>query len=409
MPTLTSGDAAASARPAPRARPAATSRRASRVPASARPAPPARTLSRPPGLRPPRQPTAAELREHVRAHAENRPGVYRMHGPSGELLYVGKSVKVRTRLLSYFRADRGEKAREIIGHAHRIEWEYVPSEFASLLLELRLIKRWRPLFNVQHRGRGAVCFIKLVPGPAPRLVVVNEAREDRALYFGPFAGRKRLRAALRELRDVLELRDCPPSTPLRFADQMELFRHELAPRCMRGDVGRCLAPCAGRCTSAEYTAAVASARRFLEGDADRPLAILQQRMEAAARRLQFEYAAELRDRALRLEAVRDELVALRATLERLSFAYRVAGHQGDDRLYLIRGGSIRAEVRAPRTPAERRALAPRAHRIFAAREPHPGSVPAAQIAEILLVARWFHLRPEELERTTPPEAFLTGS
>src|SRR5688572_11829546 len=92
------------------------------------------------------------LRADVRARAENRPGVYRMIGPSDEVLYVGKSIRVRTRLLSYFRAERGEKAAEIVGHAHRIEWEYVPSEFAALLHEFRLIKRYRPPYNVEHKG-----------------------------------------------------------------------------------------------------------------------------------------------------------------------------------------------------------------------------------------------------------------
>ena len=76
------------------------------------------------------------------------------------------------------------------------------------------------------------------------------------------------------------------------------------PRCLRGDLGRCLAPCAGRCTRAAYLARVRLARRFLEGDTDAPLALLRERMQAAAERLQFEYAATLRDRAARLERLR---------------------------------------------------------------------------------------------------------
>ena len=87
------------------------------------------------------------LREHVRATAENRPGVYRWLGPSDEVLYVGKSVRVRSRLLSYFRADRGEKAAEMIREATRVSWEYVPTEFGSLVSEMRLIQQhphiWR--------------------------------------------------------------------------------------------------------------------------------------------------------------------------------------------------------------------------------------------------------------------------
>src|SRR5690606_28404092 len=142
---------------------------------------------------------AAELRAQVRAACENRPGVYRMIGPGDNVLYVGKSIRVRSRLLSYFRADRGEKAAEIISHTHRIEWDYTPSEFAALLLEMRCIQRWRPPFNVEHKQDRVFCFVKLTREEAPRLLVV------------------------REVRDLLELRDCASATRMRFADQLDLF------------------------------------------------------------------------------------------------------------------------------------------------------------------------------------------
>jgi len=349
-----------------------------------------------------------ELRQHVRANAENRPGVYRMLGPSGEVLYVGKSVRVRTRLLSYFRAPRGEKAAEILAHAHHVEWDYTPSEFAAVLRELEQIRRWRPLYNVQYKRDTAYAFVRITPGPAPKLTLVGQVTDERGVYFGPFRGRQRLRDALRELSDLLELRDCPSSVPMRFADQMELFAVDESPRCLRGEIRRCLAPCVGRCTRAAYQARVTMARRFLEGDADKPLAILRERMRIAAERLQFEYAAELRDRAARLEQVRDELVALRGAIDSLSFAYPVPGYGGDDRVYLIRRGSVRAELPQPRTEAEREALAARAAEVSSAPEPPGLSVSASQVPEILLVARWFRLHPEERERTVPVEELLAS-
>ncbi|HEY8470576.1 MAG TPA: hypothetical protein VIL18_13080 [Longimicrobiales bacterium] len=349
-----------------------------------------------------------ELREHVRANAENRPGVYRMLGPAGEVLYVGKSVRVRTRLLSYFRAPRGEKAAEIMAHAHHVEWDYTPSEFAALLREFEQIRRWRPIYNVEHKNDRAYAFIRITPGPAPKLVLVGQVTDGRDVYFGPFRGRQRVREALRELSDLLELRDCPTSVPMRFADQIDLFERDDTPRCLRGEIRRCLAPCAGRCTRAAYQARVTMARRFLQGDADRPLAILRERMRAAAERLQFEYAAELRDRAERLQQVRDELVALRGAVDSLTFAYPVPGYGGEDRVYLIRRGSVRADLPAPRTPAECEALAARAAEIYSAPEPRGLSVAAGQVPEILLIARWFRLRPEERARTVPVEEVLAA-
>jgi excinuclease ABC subunit C len=341
---------------------------------------------------------ASELRADVRASCQNRPGIYRMIGPGDEVLYVGKSVRVRTRLMSYFRADRGEKAADIIGNTHRIDWEYAPSEFAALLLEMRSIQRWRPPFNVEHKRDRVFCFVKLTREEAPRLLVVREVLDDGAVYFGPFRGPQRVRDVVRELRDLLELRDCAAGTRMRFADQLDLFGADPQPLCMRADVRKCSAPCAGRCTKAEYNAQVELARRFLDGDADIPLTILRQRMDAAADRLQFEYAAELRDRMLRLEDARAELVSLRGFIESLSFVYEVPGTAADDRIYIIRRGSIREEAPAPADDAARSALTERARRLLRRRDTYARVAPT-QAAEILLLARWFRLRPHELERT----------
>lgn len=349
---------------------------------------------------------ASELRADVRASCENRPGVYRMLGPGNEVLYVGKSIRVRTRLMSYFRADRGEKAADIIANTHRIDWEYTPSEFGALLLEMRSIQQWRPPFNVEHKRDRVFCFVKLTREEAPRLLVVREVLDDGAIYFGPFRGRQRVREVVREIRDLLELRDCAAGTRMRFADQLDLFAQMLPPGvgadpqplCMRADVRKCIAPCAGRCTKAEYSAQVELARRFLDGDADIPLTILRQRMDAAADRLQFEYAAELRDRMHRLEDARAELVSLRGFIESLSFVYEVPGHAAEDRVYIIRRGSIREESAAPDDDAAREALTSRARRLLQRRETYARVAPT-QAAEILLLARWFRLRPHELERT----------
>jgi excinuclease ABC subunit C len=326
-----------------------------------------------------------------------------MLGPGDQVLYVGRSIRVRTRLLSYFRAQRPDKAAEIIANTHRIDWEYSPSEFASVVQEMRAIQAARPPYNVEHKRDRAFCFVKLTRETAPRLMPVLEVAEDGALYFGPFRGRARVREAIREVADLLELRTCAGPTPMRFADQLDLFGADPQPLCMRADVRKCMAPCAARCTRAEYLAQVELARRFLEGDVDLPLRIIAERMKRASEQLQFEYAAQLRDRAVRLADARAELVALRGTIEALSFLYLVPGHSGDDRVYIIRRGSIRAEHVAPRTPDERAALLREVKRVFARRESGPASVHAGQVAEILLLARWFRLRSGEFERTWQPQ------
>ena len=125
------------------------------------------------------------LHDEVRTRAEDRPGVYRWLGPDGRILYVGKSVRVRSRLLSYFREDTGKAAR-MVAEARDVNWDYTPNEFAAVVREMRLIRAWQPEYNVQHRRDRRYGFIKITREPAPRLIAVSRVRNDGARYYGPF-------------------------------------------------------------------------------------------------------------------------------------------------------------------------------------------------------------------------------
>jgi excinuclease ABC subunit C len=351
------------------------------------------------------------MRDHVRAGAEDRPGVYRMLSADGEIVYVGKSKRVRTRLLSYFRCAPGEKGARIVREARAIEWEYTPSEFAALLLELRGIKRFRPRLNVMmKRDARHFAFIKLTRGPAPKLVVVRGASDDALAYYGPFHGAARVDDAVRELNDALGLRDCANDRRMLFADQRELF--QLAPRtpgCIRYEVRKCLGPCIAACTERDYGDRVALARGFLDGADDGPMARLRAEMEAASERLEFERAATLRDKLQRLEGLREQFIRFRFAVETLSFVYPVPGHEGDDRVYLIRRGRVRAEQPAPRTARERRALARLVEDVYGAAERESAQVPTHEIDELLLLSSWFRRFPDELERTERPPSIVVPS
>lgn len=346
------------------------------------------------------------LREHVRAKAENRPGVYRMFGPGDELLYVGKSVHVRTRVLSYFRADRGEKAWELIRETARIEWEYIPNEFYSLIEEMKLIQHWQPRFNVQHKRKRIYAFIKITDELAPRIVPVTRVVEDGSIYYGPFPRVKSVSLTVRELSHVLGLRDCPANTPVFFDDQIELFTAGRIPRCIRAELQTCLAPCVGRPKEAEYGGAVALARRFLEGRADAPLSVIEGEMKAASARMDFEYAGVLRDRLDRLRDFRDQMVAFRGAVEDLTFVYRVPGFAGDDRVYLVRRGRIRRDMPHPKGRKARMQVARAIDEVYGEAETGPAALTPKEAAEILMVARWFKLNPSERKRTATPDEWL---
>jgi excinuclease ABC subunit C len=349
------------------------------------------------------------MRDCVRSDCVDRPGVYRMLSSDGEIVYVGKSKRVRTRLLSYFRCAYPEdKGARILREADRIEWDYTPSEFAALLEELRLIKRYRPRFNVaMKRDARHFAFIKLTRGPAPKLLVVRGAgQDDAAVYYGPFQGALRVTEAIRELNDVLGLRDCALDRRMHFSDQRELFQLQpRTPGCIRYEVKKCLGPCVAACSADDYAGRVKLARAFLDGTDDGPIDTLRQDMEAAAERLEFERAANLRDKLHRLESLKEQFIRFRFAVETLSFVYPVSGYDGDDRVYVIRRGRVRAELPTPQTVRERAALRRSVAEVFERAEHKGAQIPTHEIDELLLLSSWFRRFPSELARTTAPADF----
>ena len=344
-----------------------------------------------------------EMLAHVKATAENRPAVYRMIAADGEVVYIGKSKQLRSRLLSYFRGVFPEdKGARILRDADSIEWEYVPSEFAALLGELRAIKRYRPRRNVALKSDGRnLCFIKLTGGVAPRLTVVRgPGNDDMALYYGPFLGAMKVTESVRELSDALGLRDCTLDKKMKYSDQAELF--QLAPRtpgCLRYEVKKCLGPCIAACSSTEYMERAGMARAFLDGVNDGPLQMLQAEMMASSERLEYERAAAYRDKLHRLEKLRDEFGRLRFAVEELSFVYTVPGVGGPDRVYIVRRGRVRGEMDLPSSEVQRLALDEMIAQTFG--DAVDGmQVPSHEIDELLLLSSWFRRFPDELQRTS---------
>jgi excinuclease ABC subunit C len=251
------------------------------------------------------------------------------------------------------------------------------------------------------------CFLKLTPGAAPKLLVVRGAsHDDASAHYGPFLGAQRVGEAVRELNDALGLRDCALDQKMHFADQPELFANfPRTPGCIRFEVKKCLGPCVGGCTARQYDARVRMARAFLDGADDGPIEMLRAEMEAASERLEFERAAAFRDKLHRLESLKEQFVRFRFAVETLSFAYPVPGHDGADRLYLIRRGRVRAELDPPRTADDHARLCALAADVFAPVTRDTNQIPTHEIDELLLLSSWFRRYPEELKRTQEPAAF----
>jgi excinuclease ABC subunit C len=337
------------------------------------------------------------LRAKVREKAGRGPGVYRFLC-QGEPVYIGRSRSLRTRLLSYFRAADGTKSSIIVRAADDLEWEETPSEFECHLTELRLIKQIRPRLNRMLKDDRDYVFIRFGSGPAPRMSLTRQPTP-----YGPFRSPARVEEAIRRLSDLLQLRTSADTVPLYDGDQRELFSVPRTPRCLRGQLGLCLAPCAGRVSFGAYRERVEAARRFLLGHEGDLLADLRARMKEASALLEFERASVYRDRLVELEALSESLGRLRESLDKLTFVYAVPGDEGEDRLYFVRAGRVLATMprcRGPRQIEQAQAFA---------RELLQPSLPPSsgdEMDEIRVVASWFRARPTELGRTMKPDAFL---
>jgi excinuclease ABC subunit C len=343
-----------------------------------------------------------QLRQRIGMRTENRPAVYRMLDPDGRIIYVGKAKRLRTRLLSYFRARYpDDKAARILYAAHDISWEYTPSEFSAYLGELRQIKQYRPAFNYRGNLTRRAVFIKVSRGPAPRVYTGEVVTRDDARCYGPFRSLGRTGEAVRTLNDLLGLRDCAATMPIVFSGQGDLFGSTRQAACMRHEFGFCSGPCAGFVGQREYLAKLETAIAFLEGRTIQPIDRVVSAMQEASKTDRFELAVRWRERFEHLEWLLAATSRARTAVDMLTFVYRDPGSYGDDRVYLIRQGVIRATFANPTTPLENQAFRAVIAAELAKPEPVPGPLPLESVDEILLLMSWFRAHPEALRHTTP--------
>ena len=234
-------------------------------------------------------PNAATLQKKLR-EVPHRPGVYVIRDRFRKIIYVGKARDLRRRLSNYFTPSRRNrvdlKTRALIDSAADYEWHLVKSDAEAVLYEGRLIKEWRPKYNISFRDDKRFLLVRVqMTDPMPRFELTRLRREDGARYFGPFANAGALRSTLQALRKQFGIRSCRPEEPGE-----KDFRH-----CLDHVIQNCSAPCVGRISREDYHARVAEACAVLEGKSREMTASLEAEMERAAERLDFEKAATLRN------------------------------------------------------------------------------------------------------------------
>jgi len=181
------------------------------------------------------------------------------------------------------------------------------------------------------------------------------------------------------------------------------------PGCIRHEIRKCLGPCVGGCTAREYDEKVGLVRAFLDGNDDAPMRQLRDEMEEASQAMEFERAAVLRDKLQRLQGLREQFIKFRFAVETLSFVYTVPGHDGEDRVYLIRRGRVRGEYSVPRSDGERAKLLEMVESVFNPSDRDIAQVPAHEVDELLLLSSWFRRFPTELTRSSDARKYLVAT
>jgi len=222
-----------------------------------------------------------------------KPGVYRMVGREGEILYVGKARHLRDRVASYFHGRaHAERTQVLLAQVARIEVTVTASETEALLLEYNLIKRHRPRYNVLLKDDKSFPFIHLSAHRYPRIAFYRGSKRLPGRFFGPYPSTTATRETLLLLQKLFRLRPCEDT----------FFANRSRP-CLQYQIARCSGPCVGLISEEHYAQDVADAVKVLGGRNSEVIEDLGRRMEAASAQLAFEQAARLRDQIAMLKQI----------------------------------------------------------------------------------------------------------
>lgn len=241
--------------------------------------------------------TPESLQRRIEALPE-APGVYLWKDAAGDVLYVGKAKRLRSRVRSYLAPDAPQSLKNqlLIRLIADVETIVVGSEAEALVLENNLIKEYQPRFNVRLKDAKTYPSIAVTVGePFPRLLVTRRRDIAGARYFGPYTDVGQLRRTLAIVRRLYTMRSCHDDLPRERRDRPCLDHH----------IGRCRAPCVGWQTMADYRAMVDDVLAFLEGRTQDVRARVREAMLAAAEREDFERARDLRDALKWLETLEE--------------------------------------------------------------------------------------------------------
>ncbi len=236
------------------------------------------------------------------------PGVYLMKDAEGKIIYVGKAANLPDRVRSYFGGGPlSPKIERMVSRVADIEFFVTRSEQEALILENNLIKRYHPYYNVRLRDDKTFPYLKISLNEEwPRVYFTRRFENDGGRYFGPFASARSVRQTLKALKNIFPFRTC--TKPITGSDSRG---------CLEYHLGRCVGPCIGAASRAEYAGVIKQVVLFLEGKEELVVDQLEKKMQQAAEEMNYEKAAILRD----------QIQAIHSVIEGQHLAASVKGEQ----------------------------------------------------------------------------------
>src|SRR5467141_3421849 len=260
------------------------------------------------------------------------PGVYLFRDHRTQVIYVGKALRLRDRLRSYFTPGYAETARvsELVRKIHDFEFVTTANEVEALVLECSLIKNYRPRFNIRLKDDKNYLYLKLpITEEFPRVHYSRRVQNDGARYFGPYTSALSLRGTVKSIRQLLPFRTCSD----------EIFKQGKV--CLDFHIKRCPGPCERRISAEDYKARIHEVALFMEGRSDVLVNELKDRMQGASGRLDFENAARYRDQLQSIERIADrQKVVVQGRDDQDIVAYAHTGDQVFVEVAYIRQGKM---------------------------------------------------------------------
>ncbi len=321
---------------------------------------------------------AQRRKRHLAEPLPHAPGVYLFRDDRAQVLYIGTSRDVRSRVRSYFTASETRtRMSEMVRLAARVDAVECATPLEARVRELRLIAQHKPRYNKRSRFPEKTHFVKLTREPWPRLSLVRKVLDDGADYLGPFASKRTAERCLAALHDAFPVRQC--------TDRFGLSPERAA--CALGEMGRCLSPCDGSVDQEGYAAVVGQLRHALLHNPDQVVEAIHQRMERYVAEERFEEASVHRDRLASFlrAASRTQRLSTLARCPELIAARRE--EDGRWAVHVVRHGRLAAAgVIPPGVDAHCwvEQLRAEAETVFAG----PGPVPAASAEETESILRW---------------------